>query len=502
MKREPVIPCILAFLIMSSTLVLGGALNPDQAKLNIKARLLTEIADLQKAKNQPPPKFQSAIIPVDQWEKHQMTTLMWRNELDRQKRLLKTLFSQVDRTPSAHLAEMIAHIYWGDGENAHLYPPMYYYAVDLGELMIPYIERDFDKAAPDGQMDMLSLLIQMHSRDTLAVVRKALDSRDERVSALAQTALRSILGLDARPELVKMLVLSRSSWYIKHTLGEMALSGDPDWYRTFFDMVRRDAITLADIASISHLDNCPEEVIGENVDLLTRAIFSIPSPINQGSRFWAHQFILKLSQPGYIDKLTVLLPGLLSDRYRYGGVLKPFTSLSTARQKRIFDFFDTDADLLISRISGNLSADQVAGLLKPGVANTLVRLYLESLLSLRSGSSIVASEQRYNFRAEVFNEEGQVVAVRDFSLKLGEEQVVELKTSNGANVVRNLKTALRLDRSQWAFVMDCRIDLKPAGVGFDLTIPIGGGADMQLYDTIALKRELQVWRIRHLDLFL
>ncbi len=254
------------------TISLSFAADPSTGTIKQKlvSRISLEQEEIQQAQEQGMPEFASPTIAMNQ--------KAWQKILTERQRRLDNLLTLVTNTPDEKLADVLVKSFLHKKDYAGRYPPLEPYLLLLGEGIIPAFSKQYEQAGPRLKEKVLGILGNTRSREALPIVRKALDDPNQRVMLFAQTALRLILNLEAKPELEKMLVETKSSWALKHTLNEISITGETDWFNHFFQLVKTHKISLQDMASIGNPEDCPEASIRENLDFLVNTLISDTNP--------------------------------------------------------------------------------------------------------------------------------------------------------------------------------------------------------------------------------
>ncbi|MCD4780009.1 MAG: hypothetical protein K8S27_05595 [Candidatus Omnitrophica bacterium] len=233
-------------------------------------RISFEIEEIQQSKKKAMPEFISPAIHMTQKE--------WKNILNEQQKKLNNLLMLIRKTPEERIPDVLAEHFLHEKNYFGQYPPLEPYILALGEKIIPPFSEQYDKVEPRIRERMLVILGNTYSRKALPIVRKAFDDPNQRVILFAQTALRLILNLEAKPELEKMLIETKSSWALKHTLREISIIGGKDWYNDFFRLAKSRKISLSDLALIGNPEDCPQAVISENLNFLMNIIIADKEP--------------------------------------------------------------------------------------------------------------------------------------------------------------------------------------------------------------------------------
>ena len=583
--------------------------------------------------------IQQAMKEVESSAMH-MTPKEWRQIFEQQQKQLNNLLSLVVSTPEEKLPAVVTSLFIDEQKYVNKYPRLEPYILIVGELIIPPFVEKFDQVDPRVKERILDVLGRIHSRESLPLVRKALQDKNQRVNLFAQRALRLILGLEAKPELEKMLVATKSSWSLQYTLREISFLGDKGWYESFFKLARSKKMSLSDLTMIGFPKDCPEDVIGVNLDflmkiislqdeqeihasdfyslsefflylkgekksvfiddilsnfnleslenlksvadateltgehedlivaafnktkdnlrlypenatqiefknsalkdkfeeLISRGIFmktysnnwrvkdqltpeeldsikwfnidllnqefpSILSKVknNKGEQSIARALLLKLDQRKYLKQLVPLIPTILRDRYRYGGKIEGFSQIAPVSDSSL-GFFDSEADILLQKISANLNVEDIKEWLNQDAQDLLTRFFLEDLVAQKGGGNIVLNKREFLFKIEAFDEANNLLASKLYPLEYNVEQDIILPAMNKNFPDHHIKLKVQLDRDKWFFHLDpVLIDLKPYGAGFDIYIPIAGVYEIFLTETFAGQKEKVLWRFEHID---
>lgn len=278
--------------------------QPSTIKQKLRDQVSYELKVIQQSLKGPPPEFASPTIL--------MTPKEWKQILNEQQRQLANLLALINKTPEEQLPDVLVSLFLEEQKYINKYSPLEPYMLAMGERIIPPFTEQYDQAAPRTRERILMILGNIHSRKALPLVRKALDDPNQRVILHAQTALRLILQLEAKPELEKMLMTTKSSWALKHTLREISLTGGKDWYEEFFRLAKSRKILLQDLALIGAPEDCPEEVIGDNLDFFMKIITSDNEPeIHPSDIYSLAEFLSFLKRED--DRTSILINDVISN---------------------------------------------------------------------------------------------------------------------------------------------------------------------------------------------
>jgi len=239
-----------------------------------------------------------------------------------------------------------------------------------------------------------------------------------------------------------------------------------------------------------------------NIDLLNQEFPSLLGEIknNNGERSIARSLLLKLDQEKYVKQLALLVPALLRDRYRYGGKIENMISLIPPVSDPFLGFSDSEADILLQKISARLPAGNIKEWLSRGAPDLLTQFFLEDLLAHKEGMDIVFSKKEFLFKIEALDGANNLLASKVYPLEYNVEQDIILPslTPNFSN--HHIKLKVQINREKWFFHLDpVLIDLKPYAAGFDIFIPIAGVTEMILTETFAGQKQKIRWRFEHVD---
>lgn len=303
MKNSLII--LISSLILLFSIRSFASENSLTIKQELKSQIFYDLEEIQRSKKEFPPEFTSLFTM-------HMTQKEWKKELNEQQKRVNNLLTFINKTPEEELPDGLAERFLEEQKYINKYPPLEPYILAMGERIIPPFTERYDQVAPRTRERILMILGNLQSRKALPLVRKALDDPNQRVILCAQTALRLILKLEAKPELEKMLMTTKSSWALEHTLREISLIGEKDWYEEFFRLAKSKKISLHDLGLIGDPEECPEEVIGENLDFLIKIIVSHDELEIYPSDFYSlAEFLLFLKGEG--ERNSILIDDIASN---------------------------------------------------------------------------------------------------------------------------------------------------------------------------------------------
>ena len=337
-RRLLKISMMVVFLVIPNA-AYGEDTEYHQAKEKIVNQIHQNLAEMDEAIKHPfPPEITSPSISP-------MSLQDWKIYLQKQRRQMQSFLKFVQTIPEERLPFEMVSLFVKEYPSREIYPSLEVYLLTLGELTISAFNDTFPHADPRVKEKILVFLGGLHSRKALPLVREALNDENQRVILTAQTALRLILKLEAKPELEQMLVGTKSSWAIKSTLHEIVLLGGTDWYEAFFRLIQSGKLSLRDLAEISSVDDCPEDVVGQQIPYLLKIINSADDPRISASDLAAMENLLLSLK---FEKENPLLDLLLSNFDSRDGEaiknLRDATELTGAHESAIIQAFNRTKD--------------------------------------------------------------------------------------------------------------------------------------------------------------
>ena len=455
----------------------------------LKEQLLQQISfDIQVNRKamEALPAFESPMVSL--------TIKDWRRICREQQAQLNRFQKFIQKTPPEELPQVLAEKFLDYQKSTKFYPPFEPYIFAMGESMIVPLAKEFDQADPYMKERILMVLGNTHSREALSVVRKALVDPEHRVVLSAQTALRLILQLESKPELEAMLMANENSWAVKHTLREIYLIGDKSWYEDFFKLARDQKLSLRDLAMIGDFSDCPQEVVGKNIDVLLKILDQQKQ--NPGEVRIAAQLLSKLDQQIYLKQLYPLLTDILHQRFRWGGKIEGFSSRPPPQS---MIFYDQEADDLLKKIDSRLQAEDIQEWIARISPDLLTKFFLHDLLARKQGKVVDFQGESFSFKIEAIDQSNNLLASSLYTFKLGQEQNVPVSAVFPSFPTHHVKFKVSLDKSQWLFhLAPVLIDLKPYGAGFDIDVPLSGVNEIILNEAFRGNREKIRWRFEHM----
>ena len=428
----------------------------------------------------------------------------------------------IDQTPEEQLPETMLRRFLKDEKRPHEnpfahkplphseYPQLKLYVFSIGkDIMIPIINNIYNESSSKSREKMLGLLAWFASRQTLPLIKQALNDSSPKVRSQAQIAFSAIFKwLQYKPELKEMLITTTNLWYLKQKPKVIppyfTITGNKDWYEKFFRLIRNEKASFYDLDLLGDLKDCPEEVVVNNLPfLMTEIVYHHPDShsyiqidplIKHRNHDKAHpknylnssmHLLLNLDKKRYIHKLYPLLTILLHDHY-WGGAAKTGYPLGGADYRfkpspinmRRFQAYQSNT--LLKKIASSLQDKDIKKWRKILPYDFLTDLFLQNLLNQKKGIHSDLYRQDIYLNITIINQtNNEILASSKYSLKYDTEETFILPSVNQiSGYVITAKA--RLDYDKWMILTSILIDFKPHGAGFDAYIPIAGSTELSL----------------------
>ena len=236
----------------------------------------------------------------------------------------------------------------------------------------------------------------------------------------------------------------------------------------------------------------PEE-FGEHVDLLLKIL---NSDAEAGEQYWVRDLIAKIDQPSAIYDLLPLLPQIVMERYRSGGVIEGFSKEAKIPSTEL-GFTDTQADALLREMASILDSDEIRRMQEESPP-ILLRLFLTDLLAKKEGKRLDLNGQIFSFRIEALDGTGLLLAASDYRLRIGEEQNIVLTSSTGGFPDHQIALKVNFDLDTFMFHFEpLLIHLRPNGAEFSLDVPVEGVNETNLLVSMRGEQVPITWRFIH-----